>query len=189
MSILNSNLKAQGKLDDIQFRLCTIGSRKVYEDDNYGVGPWSIFAPNLTIYGFDVDEEACENANNSLAKSSINWQEKHFPIAIASRTGETSLYVTKEVHCSSLYPPNQAYAKRFKGFDRGLEVDAIIEIETTTLEEFCRNQAISELEFLKVDVQGADLDVLQGGEQVLQRSTLGVSIEVEFAPIAILSHL
>ncbi len=32
-------------------------------------------------------------------------------------------------------------------------------------------------------MQGADLDVLQGGEQVLQRSTLGVSIEVEFSPV------
>lgn len=183
MSILNSNLKEQGKLDNIHLRLCTIGSRKVYDDDNYGIGSWSIFAPNLTIYGFDVDEEACESANNSLAESHINWNEKHFPLAIANRTGETSLYITKEVHCSSLYPPDQAYVKRFKSFDRGLEVDAIVEIETTTLDDFCQTQAISDLEFLKIDVQGADLDVLRGGEQVLQRSTLGVSIEVEFAPI------
>lgn len=183
MSILNANLKAQGKLDDIHLRLCTIGSRKAYEDDNYGVGPWSIFVPNLTIYGFDVDEEACESANKALAESHINWTEQHFPYAIAHRTGETSLYITKEVHCSSLYPPNQAYVKRFKGFDRGLEIDAVVEIETTTLDDFCQSQAITELEFLKVDVQGADLDVLKGGEQVLERSTLGVSIEVEFAPV------
>ncbi len=140
MSILNSHLKAQGKLDNLHLRLCTIGSRKAYNDDDYGNGPWSIFAPNLTIYGFDVDEEACESANNSLAESRINWTEKHFPLAIANQTGETSLYITKEVHCSSLYPPNQSYIKRFKGFDYALEVDAMIKIETTTLDVFAKTK-------------------------------------------------
>ena len=65
----------------------------------------------------------------------------------------------------------------------GLKLDYTIEIETTTLDTFCQEQGIKEIDFLQVDVQGADLDVLQGSINILKSTVLGVEVEVEFSSL------
>ncbi len=56
-------------------------------------------------------------------------------------------------------------------------------METTTLDAFAKTEGLESVEVLKVDVQGADLDVLQGGQQLLAASTLAVIVEVEFSQV------
>lgn len=181
MSIFINSLKEKGRLNSVSITVCIVGSRKILSKEAYGYGGWDIFAPNLTIYGFDADEEACDAANQDLESKNINWTEKHIPLALSNSTGEATLYVTQAVHCSSLYPPNEDFMKRFMGMEKGIQLDFSIEIETTTLDEFLTTNEIQEIDFLQVDVQGADLDVLKGASEVLKRSVLGLQVEVEFS--------
>ena len=60
MSVFLPILKQQGHLENIHITVCNIGSRKIGEQDDYVSQGWGIFAPNLTIYGFDADADACE---------------------------------------------------------------------------------------------------------------------------------
>lgn len=183
MPVFVPNLKAKGYLKELNFNLCVVGSRKMRVDDDYGTQNWNIFAPNLTIYGFDADEDACFSANQELKSKPINWQEKHIPIALSNSTGESTLYVTKGVDCSSIYPPNETFLNRFAVLNNHLKLDFSVEIETTTLDNFCQLEKIKNIDFLYLDIQGGELKVLEGAKKILNQSILGVQLEVEFSPL------
>jgi FkbM family methyltransferase len=184
MAIFLESLKEHGYLDALHLSIGVIGSRKLNDQDDYGQQEWHHFAPNLTIYGFDADEDACEIANADLAeRSDINWVEKHIPLALGRSCGEQALYVTHEPMCSSLYPPNELFLSRFAGLNEMAGLDFELEVEIITLDHFCDTEAISNIDFLQIDVQGADLDVLKGAIHLLSRSVLAIQIEVEFAEL------
>ncbi len=173
-------LKQNGRLEHTHFTIANVGSRKISPEDDYANKGWGVFSPNLTIYGFDADADACEAANADLAARQISWTEKHIPLALGKTVGEATLYVTKSPVCSSLYPPNEPYLERFDGLIEVVGTDFTIDLDITTLDHVCQTEDIQAIDFLQIDVQGADLDVLQGAAQLLSRSVLGIQIEVEF---------
>ncbi|MCZ8242870.1 MAG: FkbM family methyltransferase [Microcystis sp. LE19-131.1A] len=184
MTIFLQTLKAQHFLDNIHITIAQIGSRKLSGADDYSSQSWGIFAPNLTIYGFEADADECKRMNQNLKERNIRHQEKHIPIALSNIQGKSQLYVTKEKMCSSLYEPNHSYVSRFPNFlPEFLTLDYVSEIETTTLDSFCASELIDTIDFLQVDVQGAELNIFQGAQQIIKNSTLAIQTEVEFAPI------
>ena len=185
MPVFLPSLKQSGHLDRIHLTVCNVGSRKVGNGDDYASSGWGIFAPKLTIYGFDADADACDAANADLEARQVNWTEKHIPLALGSSVGESTLYVTKHPMCSSLYPPNEPYLGRFAGLPELVNLDFTVEIETTTLDTFCQEEEIDEIDFLQVDVQGAELQVLEGASNILEKSILAVQVEVEFSHLYI----
>ncbi|MBF2096955.1 MAG: FkbM family methyltransferase [Gloeomargaritaceae cyanobacterium C42_A2020_066] len=180
-------LKQMGYLDGITMTICFVGSRKLSEQDDLGKSNWSYFVPNLKVYGFDADADACEEAN--MLAQSFPWQEEHFPLALSAEVGEKTLYVTKAPMCSSLYPPNEHFARRLKDLNSGVELwslmglDFTLQVETTTLDTFAQENNLGEIDFIKTDVQGADLDVLKGAARLLDAATLGVVAEVCYQPL------
>ena len=181
MPVFVSSLNRSGHLDQVHITICNVGSRKLGLEDDYASKGWGIFAPNLTIYGFDADADACNEANANLEARKVNWTEKHIPLALSNTVGESTLYVTKNPMCSSLYAPNEPYLSRFGGLLELVGLDFNLGIETTTLDTFCQLEEIEEIDFLQIDVQGADLQVLEGGSSILERSVLAVQVEVEFS--------
>lgn len=168
MSFFLKSLKESGLLNQVHITLGIVGSRKISIADDYCSGDWIEFAPNLTIYGFDADTDACEAANNDLARRQVNWQEKHIPIALNNYIGSASLYVTHQIACTSLYPPNSSYLNRFEQIiSNSFRVELTCEIETTTLDRYCDQEGIHEIDFLQIDVQGADLHILEGASLLL----------------------
>jgi len=181
MSVIVPILKKNGLLDRIHITVCNVGSRKLGVQDDYGSQGWQIFAPNLSIYGFDADADACDEANAELDARQINWKEIHIPLALGKSIEERTLYVTKAPMCSSLYPPNEPYLARFAGLPELVNLDFSFKVDTTTLDAFCQEEKINEIDFMQIDVQGADLDVLEGATKILSRGTLAIQIEVEFS--------
>lgn len=165
--------------------ICNVGSHKLSSQHDYGSQDWKYFAPHLFIYGIDADADACEQANQELESRSINWTERHIPLALGEAIKESTLYVTKHPMCSSLYPPNELYISRFQRLIEHMSLEFSIGIDITTLDEFCQAEGINEIDFLEVDVQGADFDVLRGGAEVLKQSILAIQTEVEFVPLYI----
>lgn len=176
-------LKQAGFLDDLWIRIGHVGSRPVHVSDDWSQGGWDVFAPNLQIYGFDADPDACDAANAAVAEKGITWQETHVPLVLSDRCGVQTLYITQDPMCSSLYPPNEPFLARFQVEMDMMKGVATVEVETTTLDTFCQEQGIPGLDFLRTDVQGADLDVLRGATNQLARSLLAVEMEVIFSPL------
>jgi FkbM family methyltransferase len=177
------SLKKSGHLDLVHITICIVDSRKIEKQDDYASQNRDIFAPNLTIYGFDADVEACAQANADLEARKVNWNEKHIPLALSNTEGKATLYVTKYPGCSSLYPPSEEYIKRFSGNSELIELKSTVDLSTTTLEKFGKSEGIKEIDFLHLDVQGGELNVLQGADSILNNSVLGLMTEVEFTEI------
>ncbi|MBW4686212.1 MAG: FkbM family methyltransferase [Komarekiella atlantica HA4396-MV6] len=183
MALFLSSLKKSGHLEQIHITVAVVGSRKIAIQDDYGSQGWQIFAPNLTIYGFDADTEACEKANVELKTRQINWNEKHIPLALWKCEGKSTLYLTQYPACSSLYPPSEYYIQHFIGNSKLIELADIQEIETTTLDIFCQSESITEIDFIQLDIQGAELPALEGADWILKSGTLGIVSEVEFTEL------
>jgi hypothetical protein len=83
---------------------------------------------------------------------------------------------------SSTYPPDPAFVADFADGELLRTVETR-EIETETLDRICGNHDVWP-DLLKLDVEGAELDVLRGGEQAAQ-GALAIDIEVAFAPLRI----
>jgi FkbM family methyltransferase len=181
MSVFLPILKENGRLDQIEMTVCNVGSRKLSSQDDYASQGWQIFAPNLSIYGFDADGNTCDEANAELESREINWREIHIPLAVGKAIEQRTLYITKDPMCISLYPPNEPYLERLDGLSEVANLDFSIKIDTTTLDQFCKEEEINEIDFLQIDVQGADLDVLEGANQTLNRGTLAIQVEVIFS--------
>jgi FkbM family methyltransferase len=183
MSVFLPSLKKSGHLDRIHITVCIVGSRKIAGADDYGSQGWDIFAPHLTIYGFDADTDACNDANADVQARQVNWNEEHIPLTLWNSKGKSKLYITKFPGCSSLYAPSESYIERFAGNSELIKLASIEEVDTTTLDAFCQSEGISEIDFIQLDVQGAELQVLEGASWILEHSTLAIVTEVEFTEL------
>jgi hypothetical protein len=89
--------------------------------------------------------------------------------------------VTAEPGSSSLYPPDTELLDRRDGLGamapRGTEP-----LATTTLAAWAREAGVEAVDVLKLDVQGAELDILRGAGALLD-GVRALDLEVEFAPL------
>ena len=182
MSFLVSKLKDSGRLDQLDFTIAIVGSRKL-TDENYETQGWGLLKPNLTIYGFDADPSTCQQMNEELEKQKVSWTEKHIPLALGNKVGISTLYLTKFPACSSLYKPSQSYINRYVGNSELIQLVSTETIEMTTLDDFCQSEKITEIDFIQIDTQGAEIQVIEGAANILKQSTLALKVEVEFTKI------
>jgi FkbM family methyltransferase len=183
MAFFLDELRNQGHLESVHVTIANIGSRKISDQDDYGHQVWGKFAPNLTILGFDADPKACEEANALFEQSGANWNEFHLPVAIGEKRERRTLYMTHNPMCSSLLPPNEPLLDRFVGLSELAGLSYTDSIDVVSLDDFCAEESVEEIDFLQIDVQGLTLEVLKGSQNLLSQSVLAIQAEVEFAPL------
>lgn len=150
-------------------KIVDVGARWGYNSE------WSAFKPYLHVYCFEPDADECKRLN---AKAEKNI--KYIPCALGRDSGEAVLYETKLSASTGLYKTNTSYFSRLLNRDNGITVEeTLLKLRTLTqaLEEF----GVDSIDFIKLDVEGAELDVLMGGEKYLQNPALfGILSEVRF---------
>ena len=134
--------------------------------------------PDTLVIGFEPDKEECERLSRNAKKGYV-----FFPVAVGRKDETKTLHVTHNLSCSSLYRPNTEFANHFLGLASYLNVIDTQLVNVTSLDVHLQNQKIERVDFLKIDTQGAELDILQGAEKLLASSVLGIRVEVEFSPI------
>lgn len=100
------------------------------------------------------------------------------PTAIGREPGTRMLYLTKGEFASSLYPPNQAVLGVF-GTWPWHESAGTDQVTVDTLDHALDSCPGWTPDFIKTDIEGADLDALLGGERALS-SALGIQVEAAF---------
>ncbi len=178
MSSLLHHLSEHGFLANLPFRIASVGARDQERGD---FSPhWFELGDQLTIYGFDADPAECERLQQ-LAQAQTHAHLEHYICAALSHApGSQTLYVTAHPACTSLYPPNFDFCERLSIFDIVTEVQAEISVECTTLDHLFPDAPI---DFLKLDIQAAELDVLRGAERYVLPHLLAIQLEVEFNPL------
>jgi FkbM family methyltransferase len=135
---------------------------------------WRALGPHGSLVGFDPDPEECARLN----AGAIADEELYEPIALAASSGHATLHLTADPQSGSLYPPNEEAIRRHPELWRH-EPRGTTTVATTTLDEWAERTKRNPIDVLKVDVQGAELDVLRGAELSL-RSVRALELEVEF---------
>jgi len=80
------------------------------------------------------------------------------PFAVARDDGEADLYVVQgsQTGCNSLRPPDVVGAT------------SMASVRTISLDSWMRRENVSRVDFIKLDVEGAELEVLEGATRLLE---------------------
>ncbi len=141
-------------------------------------GHWQHYGNQVRLIGFEPDDEECEALNSNTASDA----EIYYPAALHRRRGTFQMYQTPHAASSGFYKTNMKFWDRFP--DKvNLGTISAVDVDAVDFDSFARENDISSIDFLKLDVEGAELDVLHGAENVLRDSVWGLSVEIAFAPV------
>jgi FkbM family methyltransferase len=144
--------------------------------------PLNLLAPFAHFYACEPEPEAAEKVAARL-KQSAPWREVSvFTDALASKEGDTTLYVTQRPGLSSLLLPNEPVVTRYYSGGE-FSVAKTVSVRTITLDRAAERYHFRDACFVKLDTQGTELDILQSGERLLRESMIGIYVEVEFQPL------
>ncbi|MDA8872016.1 FkbM family methyltransferase [Candidatus Thioglobus sp.] len=146
-----------------------VGARKGFEKH------WGNYADQINLIGFEPNEESYKEC---IEKKS-NAQTIYYPYALDRTKGEKDFYITSYLSACGFYKPNEKIVKRF-GAEDTFTVTEITKVSTIDLDSFCVENNIKNVDFIKLDTEGSELDILKGAEKTLKSSVIGISIEVEF---------
>ena len=140
---------------------------------------WEPARPHLRVIGFEPDRREFDAL---VSKTPAGGPITFFNTALHHRRGVLKLYVAKDRGLTSIFEPDRGFLNAFPEADRFDTVETA-EIQVDTLDNVLREGGVHGVDFVKVDTQGSELFVLQGGQQALASSVVGIEVEVEFAPI------
>ena len=147
-----------------------IGANPIEGDPNY--------KPLLTagvarVVGFEPIPEALAEL-----KQAAGPHETYLPHALGDG-GEHELHICRASGMSSFLPGNTKLFDYFHGFDKWSEVRRTVKLGTTRLDDI---HVIDDVDLLKLDVEGFELEILKHGLTKLAMATI-VQIEVNFLPM------
>ena len=134
------------------------------------------------VIGFEPQKEECEKLNaRALAEAprADKVKRQYFPYFIGDGSRRKFYFTNNTGYTSSLYEPNQELAQHFENLAEVCRVTRVEEVQTTRLDDI---PELGEVDFLKMDVQGAELDVIRGARKTLQNVTV-IQTEVEYIPL------
>jgi FkbM family methyltransferase len=133
--------------------------------------------PNALFLGFEPDEQA----HARLARHPPPGH-TYYKVAVGEREETRTLYLTREPACASLLKPNAGFVGQFTDCAEQFEVVEHRTVETVSLNSFLPGAGIAGCDFLELDTQGTELEILKGADRFLATSVVGLQIEMEFSP-------
>lgn len=101
------------------------------------------------------------------------------PYALAGKKEKRKLFLTRKPECTSLFKPNRNYLDKFPDKERW-DIVSEVDVDCETLNSL--SNEIGNIDFIAIDIQGAEYEVLRSGEDVLN-GCLGIECEVEFVEV------
>jgi FkbM family methyltransferase len=132
--------------------------------------------PGSRVHAFELDPESCRQLE-AEARSGVIIH----PAAIGARTEDRTVYLTTHPMCTSLYRPDERLLRQFHNLQVAYLRDTD-SVETSSLDALWDRAAFGDVDFVKIDIQGAELDAFVGGKRSLA-AAVAIVTEVEFAQI------
>jgi len=140
-------------------------------DEDFLAAAWATKA-----VGFEPDAAECQRLNSRPA---YPWREaKYLPTAIGKEFGSGTLQIPRNPVGASLLHHNEAMVPIF-GHPELHQIQNSVPVSTTTLDHAMRKLELVTVDYLKVDVEGAELDVLSGAKQALCTAS-AIKVECSF---------
>jgi len=123
--------------------------------------------PSAIIHAFEPQPESFQQLNNRFSNSGNIYCHN---MALAEKSELKKFYKTNEEASSSLLPSVQSGSF----VDRHTIIAETYEVRSATLDDYCLDKGIEYIDILKMDVQGAELQVLKGGEKLLKENRINL---------------
>lgn len=121
--------------------------------------------PEAEIYAFepfpDTYKGMVENIGN---KAKLHPFEK----AVSDQVGTSVFHVNNSVDTNSLLASKEMGLNS----DRQVQNKGVIEVGTITIDNFCSEHKIRQIDILKLDIQGGELAALKGAESLLKQKKI-----------------
>ena len=130
-----------------------------------------------SIYAIEPDIR-----NYNVLKKNIEFCQyrsilKPFQMAVSNQNGVSKMFVTEK---SNL---NKLSSKDDKTFSERHSVDSTVEVKTKTMDDFCNQENIIP-DFIRMDIEGFEVEVFQGMEKIFKTAKNGFMIFLELHPHA-----
>ena len=158
---------------ELSFTCFEVGARPMTEETEEPFYRLLSLFPGSRIVAFEPDESVCET-QNAADIAGVTF----YPLALGGTEGPRKFYVTEHPVCSSLFPPNEELISRYNNLEMS-RLKEVTTVSTVTMDGFVANNQIGDVDFIKIDIQGAELEVFQGGVKTLE-SVLVIVSEAEF---------
>ena len=102
--------------------------------------------------------------------------QSHFRVLTDKLKGRSNVFLNQfalgnENGSVSMFPDTESISRR------SMTKSSSVTIQVQRLDEYCEERGVRHIDFLKIDTEGHELDVLQGGEQMLRGSVSCIQFE------------
>ncbi len=146
-----------------------------------GMGwPWTDFDKKfVNSVLIEPDPVEAKNIQDNLSKSTNTVV---LPVAFWNKICSMHINLNKSPGTSSVFIPNFSFLDQFPDSDR-FNTDKIIKVDCTTIDYLIENKQMPQFDFAKIDIQGGELAVLEGGLNYIKSNVVGLELEVEFVQL------
>lgn len=124
--------------------------------------PWSLFSPNkIKVIGFEPDPVECARL------SKVYPERKYYPNALWSGQANRPFYLCEWSSTSSMYPPAESSNRQYrdKHWTGRVPVQTLY-VDCVPLDSIVAPEDAPD--FIKIDTQGAELEILKGAVKLLE---------------------
>lgn len=136
---------------------------------------WNNLLEVMKIIAFEPDPR-------EFAKLVSNNKITYLNYALHSKSEDIRYYITQGHGKSSLYKPNMEILSQFNDPERFqiVQEELIPAARVKNVDSVLEENKIKDVDFIKLDTQGSELSILEGGVGNLVPKIFGAQIEVEF---------
>lgn len=131
---------------------------------NEGIYAFALSELGATVHAFEANPAFADFAKRSLGARAMVHQ-----LALSNETGQASFFIPLADDSSELH-----LAGNLKNSHSQFERQSVIKVEVRTLDSF----GLANVQLIKVDVEGSELEVLEGARDIIQRDRPALLLEL-----------
>ena len=146
------------------------------------VQPFSQFT---SVIGFEPDPDECRAIVEALKSTDVQYAKARMePIGLAGKLGKAVLHRISAATNDSLRRPNKSYVDRYKMLKWREIGESVVDVSTIDHVIFDLNKEDKTAgEFIKIDTQGTELEILRAGERTLEERCVALISEISFCEL------
>lgn len=134
------------------------------------------YFPQATVHAFEPCTETYDRLLANVARSGFGSRFRPYRFGLSDVASEGVLHVSRAHGANSLVPPGEEYRQMnphvaHVGTER---------VPLVRLDDFTAQEGIDRIDLVKIDVEGAEMQVLMGGEQTFRNRVSTIVMEVSF---------